>query len=482
MDNIDKNDNDFDNTDIFSHPSKDIKATLGTELIDKKIVICVTASVACYKTIDLVRLLMRHGAEIFIVMSKTVEKFISKDYFVWASGNKVVSALSGNLEHIVLADYGKSDLVIVYPATANTIGKFANGVDDTPPTSVLSVALGSKIPIIIAPAMHQSMYENNIIKKNIFTLEKENVVFVNPVVEEGKAKIVDIDIVLTAAMDALKKDNILRINSTLKNPIVNISYQNIDFIKKDDSIIYDIDEDELKSFFKGKRILISLGSTIEYIDPIRVITNTSSGKMGISLVKNALDFGFNVTVIKGLTNFNTIDDKVYSKSNLKILDVKTTQQMYDVVVKELKSFSYDIVILAAAVSDFKPFVSSNFKISSENKSLALDLVPTVKIVDRIKNISKDSFLVAFKADCNISADSLLQKSYKKLIDSNADLVVANDICKKDTHIGSELNEIFLINKNKNYFYFPIQNKYDISNKIFKIIYLDMKNILQKPSP
>src|SRR4029079_10113007 len=168
------------------------------------------------------------------------------------------------------------------------------------------------------------------------------------------------------------------------------------FIKKDDSIIYDIDENELKTFFKGKRILISLGSTIEYIDPIRVITNTSSGKMGISLVKNALDFGFNVTVIKGLTNFNTIDD-IYSKSNLKILDVKTTQQMYDVVVKELKSFSYDIVILAAAVSDFKPFVSSNFKISSENKSLALDLVPTVKIVDRIKNISKDSFLVAFKA-------------------------------------------------------------------------------------
>ena len=93
----------------------------------------------------------------------------------------------------------------------------------------------------------------------------------------------------------------------------------------------------------------------------------------------------------------------------------------------------------------------------------------------------DSFLVAFKADCNISADSLLQKSYKKMIDSNADLVVANDICKKDTHIGSELNEIFLINKDKNYFYFPIQNKYDISNKIFKIIYLDMKNILQKPS-
>ena len=102
-----------------------------------------------------------------------------------------------------MADYGKSDLVIVYPATANTIGKFANGIDDTPPTSVLSVALGSKIPIIIAPAMHQSMYENNIIKKNIAKLEKENVVFVNPVIEEGKAKIVDIDIVLDCSYQCL---------------------------------------------------------------------------------------------------------------------------------------------------------------------------------------------------------------------------------------------------------------------------------------
>ena len=474
--------NNIDNNDIFFHPSKDIKSTLGTELIDKKIVICVTASVACYKTIDLVRLLIRHGAEVFIVMSKTVEKFISKEYFVWASGNKVVSTLSGNLEHIVLADYGKSDLVIVYPATANTIGKFANGIDDTPPTSILSVALGSKTPIIIAPAMHQSMYENNVIKENISKLEKENVVFVCPVIEEGKAKIVDIDIVLTAVMDALKKDHTLCINTTLNNQFDNIQHQNIDFTKKDEYIIYEISENELKTFFKGKRILISLGSTVEYIDPIRVITNTSSGKMGISLVNNALDFGLNVTVIKGLTNFNIVNDKVYSKSDLKILEVKTTQQMYDAVVKELKSISYDIVILAAAVSDFKPFVSSTFKISSDNKSLVLDLVPTIKIVDKVKSISKDLFLVAFKADCNISAESLLQKSYKKLIDSNADLVVANDIGKKNAHIGSELNEVFLIDKNKNYYHFPLQNKYDISNKIFKIVYLNMKNLLQKPSP
>src|SRR3712207_5869508 len=128
-----------DNKNRNDHPSKDIKASLGTELLNKRIVICVTASVACYKSIDLIRMLIRHGAEVYVVISKSVEMFMSEDYFMWASGNRVVSRLSGRLEHIDLADYGRSDFMIVYPSTANTIGKFANGIDDTPPTSILSV-------------------------------------------------------------------------------------------------------------------------------------------------------------------------------------------------------------------------------------------------------------------------------------------------------------------------------------------------------
>ena len=139
------------------HPSKDIKGTLGNELLGKRVVICVTASVACYKAIDLIRLLMRHGADVFVVISKAVEKFINKEYFLWASGNSVISELSGNLEHVRVANFRTSDLIIVYPCTANTIGKFANGIDDTSVTSVLSIALGAKIPIIIAPAMHDAM-------------------------------------------------------------------------------------------------------------------------------------------------------------------------------------------------------------------------------------------------------------------------------------------------------------------------------------
>lgn len=467
--------NNYNDKIVYNHPSKDIKSTLGTELLNKKIVVCVTASVACYKTIDLIRLLIRHGAEVFVVISKTVEKFISKDYFVWASGNKVISNLSGNLEHIMLADYGKSDLVVVYPSTANTIGKFANGIDDTPPTSILSVALGSKIPIVIAPAMHEAMYENDIIKENIVKLEKKNVVFVNPIIKEGKAKIADIDIVFVSITNILKKSS-RSINDDDDYD------KNVTFIKKSEKIISEIKESEMKEFFKDKRILISLGSTVEYIDPMRVVSNISSGKMGISLVKNALVFGSNVTIVKGFTTFNVMMDGTFSTPDCKVLNVTTSQQMYDVIIKELKSFSYDIVILAAAVSDFKPSSCSDFKINSDISSLTLTFVPTKKIINKIKNIYKDLFLVAFKADYNVSIDTLLQKSFKKIVDADADLVVANDVGKKNIHVGSDLNEVFLIHKNKNYYHFPIQNKYEIANNIFKIIYLDMSNSYNQEHP
>ena len=138
---------------------------------------------------------------------KLLKSLFQKIILYGQAVTKLYLYLSGNLEHIILADYGKSDLVVVYPSTANTIGKFANGIDDTPPTSILSVALGSKIPIVIAPAMHESMYENDIIKENIVKLEKKNVIFVNPKIKEGKAKIADIDIVFVSIINILKKNS-----------------------------------------------------------------------------------------------------------------------------------------------------------------------------------------------------------------------------------------------------------------------------------
>src|SRR5690349_21419692 len=170
---------------IIIHPSKDITGLEGNELVGKKIVLCITGSIAAYKAIDLARLLMRHGADVYSVMSKKVAPtLLTPDMMKWATGNDVVTKLTGNLEHIMLADYGMSDLIIVYPCTANTIGKMANGIDDTPVTSVLSVALGSKIPIVIAPAMHEAMYENKFIQQNVQKL-RGHVIFVDPAIAEG---------------------------------------------------------------------------------------------------------------------------------------------------------------------------------------------------------------------------------------------------------------------------------------------------------
>ena len=133
------------------HPSKDIRGTEGSELEGKKIILCITGSVAAYRAIDLARLLMRHDADVHAVMTESsASMLLNPEIMKWATGNDVVSKLTSNLEHIMLANYGMSDLIIVYPCTANTLGKVVAGIDDTPVTSVLSVALGSKIPIIVS--------------------------------------------------------------------------------------------------------------------------------------------------------------------------------------------------------------------------------------------------------------------------------------------------------------------------------------------
>ncbi|MGI0021013.1 MAG: bifunctional phosphopantothenoylcysteine decarboxylase/phosphopantothenate--cysteine ligase CoaBC, partial [Nitrososphaera sp.] len=243
----------------MSHPSKDITGSEGGELDGRKIVLCITGSVAAYRAVDLARLFMRHGADVYAVMSEaTATALLHPDMMKWATGNDVVTKLTGNLEHIILADYGKSDLIVVYPCTANTIGKAAGGIDDTPVTSVLSVALGSKIPVVIAPAMHEAMYENPFIQENVRKLQG-HATFVGPNIEEGKAKVAEPGQVLDAAIAILAGSRPLA----------------------------------------GKKILITAGSTVEHIDPVRVITNQSSGKMGAAITREAERMGARVTLVYG---------------------------------------------------------------------------------------------------------------------------------------------------------------------------------------
>ena len=450
------------------HPSEDIKCTLGNELFGKRVVICVTASVACYKAIDLIRIMMRHGAEVFVVISKAVEKFINREYFLWASGNPVISELSGNLEHVRVANYKTSDLIIVYPCTANTIGKFANGIDDTPVTSVLSIALGARVPIIIAPAMHHAMYQNIIIKQNIQFLENIGIMFVNPIFEEDKAKVATVESVYLKSVDLVKN----QISNSGKNDVIPNDHLDWFFCKCSINNLIRLNHEQIQSFMKDRKILISTGSTVEHIDPIRVISNTSSGKMGYFLLKKAIDLGLDVTLVKGLTMIDYEYTKLKDQFNFKLIEARTTQQMLDSIIGELGSKPYDIIILAAAVSDFKPEFYSSDKITTNSDAFVIRLVPTGKIVDQIKNIQRKIFLVAFKAEYHVSDQILLERSYRKLLDSDSDMVVANDVGTEGAFIGSDSNKIMIVDKFKNYYDFPLQNKESVAENILKLIYVN----------
>ncbi len=407
---------------MSEHPSKDIVGADGDELKGKRIVLCVTASVAAYKAVDLARLLMRHGAEVYAVMTKSTKILLTPDLMKWATGNDVVTELTWKLEHIQLADYGRSDLILIYPCTGNTMSKIANGIDDTPVTSVASVALGSKIPIMIAPAMHEAMYENAILQNNMEKL-KGLAEFIESNIAEGKAKVADPEVVLNAVLAKMRS------NSKLK----------------------------------GKNILITAGATLEHIDPIRVVTNPASGKLGAAIAREAIRMGANVTLVYG-------HGYAELPSGAKVINAETSDDMMETVVNELKSHKYNIAIMTAAVSDFKPENPKDVKIETrDNKQLTITLRTTGKIVDQIKKVSPDTFLVAFKADSDVSDEQLIASAYEKMLECHADLMVANDVGRKGSEMGSDTSEVFVIDRNRKLVHIPLHPKEVVARKILEEI-------------
>ena len=382
-----------------NHPSLDIVGSYGVELSEKKIVLCVAGSVAAYKAIELARLLMRHGADVTCVTSDAVTKLVQPDYFKWATGNEVITKLTGELEHIKLADYNQSDLIIVYPATANTLGKLANGIDDTPISTVLTVGFGSKIPILMCLAMHAAMYDNVAVKKNVEFL-KNKIEFLTPQMIEGKAK-------------ATEPEDVLE---------------------------YVLRKFGFSSILKNKKVLMTAGPTIEYIDPIRIITNQSSGKTGVLLASELISAGAKVTLVYG-------PGIEKPPKGAKIIKIFTSKEMFDVVKKEM-SKEFDIVIMAAAISDYTPENPSKNKIKSTKNKIKISLKKAPKIIDQIKKYQKNVFLVGFKAEANLSKNELITLAKKKMNESDADMIVANDIGSIRYRNNPENNEVLIVDSHK----------------------------------
>jgi phosphopantothenoylcysteine decarboxylase / phosphopantothenate---cysteine ligase len=416
----------------LSHPSKDITGSKGNELAGKKIALLVSSSVASFKTPEIARELMRYGADVHIVMSQATEKMVGADLLEWATGNPVVYELTGKLEHIALAGHSSThvDLVLVAPATANTIGKLASGIDDTPVTTVAATAIGSKIPVLIAPAMHEPLYDHPIVQQNIARLEEIGVQFIQPDIIEGKAKIAGTEQIVRAVISKLAG------------------------LRKD---------------LTGHRVLVTGGPTIEHIDPVRVLTNRSSGKMGVALAEEVAARGAQTTLILG-------PGTALPPEGIKTVRVESTEEMLQASLKELEQGGYDLILASGAPSDYKPKNPQTHKIETrKERSLTLDLQATPKIIAELRKASPKAFIVAFKTESNVSNNELVEGAFEILREKNADLVAANDVGREGVGFQTDTNELFVIDGQKKVVHIPLSDKREVARQLVDLAVNRLKN-------
>ncbi len=417
----------------MSHPSKDITGSYGRELYGKKIALLVTSSVASFKAPEIARELMRHGADVHAVITPSAEKMIGADLLEWATGNPVVKKLTGKLEHIALAgkSQGHADLVLIAPATANTIGKLASAIDDTSVTTVAATAIGSKIPVLIAPAMHEPLYDHPIVRENISRLTRIGVEFVEPGVTEGKAKI--------ASTEKIVRAVIARFSSSSN--------------KKD---------------LEGRKVLVTAGPTIEHIDPVRVITNRSSGKMGVAIAEEVASRGADTTLILG-------PGTLAPPPGVKTVRVENTSELLEAVVRELKESKQDLVFAAGAPADYRPTSVSSKKIKTRDKaSINLELRATPKIIEEIRRVSPKTFLVAFKTEHDVSNDELIDDAFEIVHEKIADLVAANDVGQKGAGFEVDTNELYVVDDRKKVVHIPLAEKREVARQLVDLAVKKLK--------
>ena len=386
-----------------------------------EIVLCVTGSIAAIESVKLARELRRHGADVKCFMSEDACNIIHPNSMEFATGQKVVLELTGEIEHV---KYAQADLILVAPATANLISKFAYKIADNPISTLLITAYGHSTPIIFVPSMHDSMYKT--ISENIQRVKDDGIIFLDPKMEEGKAKFPSIN---------------------------DITLQSL--------------RETSKGQLKGKKILVSAGGTYEKIDAVRGITNRSSGKMGLEIAREAFIQGADVTMITGKMD-------VTIPKIIENISVESTAQMGEELKKLLPK--NDVFVSAAAVSDFTVEKSSNNtsdKISS-GEDLTLQLNPIPKILNSVKQINPNIFLVGFKAEYNVSEEELISKAHQRIKTSGANFIVANDVSVEGAGFGSDKNQVIIVDGDT--FTVPLTSKTEIGQKIIAKIVENINEI------
>jgi len=404
------------------HPIYELLGTKSKMLSGKKIVLGVTGSIAAVETVKLSHELVRHGASVYPVLTKAACDIISPEALKYASGNKPVTKITGDIEHVALCGQTKerADLLLIAPCTANTISKIACGIDDTTVTTFATTAIGSRIPVIIVPAMHSSMYDHPVIQNNIKKLEKKelNIEILKPKIAEKKHKMPSIEDVVIHVIRKLWKNDLAK-----------------------------------------KRVLIIAGSTAEAIDDMRVLTNRSSGKTGLALAQNAYLRGAETILWLGKSS-------ITHPSYIKCESFETVKDLKNKVnnLKGQGSTAFQIIIICAAISDYTPQEAISGKLPSGKAKLELKLVPTQKIIKIARQKAPKSYLVGFKAEAKISEKELAKKATQRLMDWKLNMIVANDLAK----VTNKSNQILIITRDKKQIK-AIGDKEIIAERIFDVI-------------
>ncbi len=372
----------------------------------KKILLGVCGGIAAYKACELVRRLTDGGVDVHVILTASGQQFITPLTFQSLTHNPVHTDLfnlteESEMSHIKLAD--EADLVIIAPATADVIAKMAVGMANDLLTTVILV---TKAPVFLAPSMNVNMWEKDIVQKNIRTLQERGYIFIEPEEGylacgwEGKGRLAETETILSA----IKGRNSRSATKSKKKTL------------------------------SGKKVLVNAGPTREYLDPVRFISNPSSGKMGFALAEEARSRGAEVTLVSGPVGLSTPE-------GVKRIDVTTASEMWQACRREFSRADY--FIAAAAVGDYAPAKQSKQKLKKSSSPASLELQPTVDILASLAKAKHNGqIVIGFAAE----TEKLIPHAKNKLLKKNLDLIVANDVSKSDVGFGAEQNAVVLIDQ------------------------------------
>lgn len=395
---------------------------------NKRVMIVVSGGIAVYKVCDLASKLTQKGADVKVVMTEHATKFVAPLTFQALTRNEVyVDTFIENdpekIAHIDVADW--AEIAIIAPATANVIGKLANGIADDMVTTTL---LATRATTYVAPAMNVHMYENELVQQNMKRLDEHGYHFIEPGAGYlacgyvGKGRLEEPATIITTIEKHQRRD----------------------------------------TFLSGKKVLVSAGPTQEAIDPVRFFTNHSSGKMGFAIAEQAALFGADVTLVSGPVQLSV------SHPNITRVDVTSAEEMYDVIWQHYNNM--DIVVKAAAVADYRPKATYDYKMKKQADDLVIEMERTKDILLSLGEKKRHQFLVGFAAETN----KPLEYGAKKLKQKNLDAIVINNVAERGAGFGGDTNIATYMNKEHEQTHIPLATKEEIAKEIWRLIHRDMK--------